>query len=105
MNKLILLIVPFLLFATCGENARVDETKNRALENICNGETALRFLEKGTSIGREYVCLCQQAAKKSDQDLCRKTIDLNNGKELITTCKMLFPENIRTCREMFNAVK
>lgn len=108
----------FLLNGTCNnESIRKDQVTNKALENLCNGKTALKFLEKGVSIAREYVCLCQQAAKQSDQNLCRQTIMLNNGKDLIGTCKKLFgvkdangnykttDSNMRVCKELFNSVK
>ena len=108
----ILLLLPFLYFATCTEGTRIDQVKNKALENLCNGETALKFLEQSLSAGREYVCLCQQGAKQSDQNLCKGTVNLNNGKDLITTCKTLFGKDgttsnndMRICKEMFNSVK
>ncbi len=111
-------ILPFIFSSTCnGESIRKDSTENKALENLCNGKTAEKFLEKGVSVAREYVCLCQQAAKQSDQNLCRQTINLNNGKDLIETCKKLFgtkdatgnykasDSSMRVCKELFNSVK
>lgn len=114
----ITLILFSILGSTCNnESVRKDQVTNKALENLCNGKTAEKFLEKGVSIAREYVCLCQQAAKQSDQNLCRQTINLNNGKDLIGTCKELFgvknaagdykttDSSMRVCKELFNSVK
>lgn len=119
MKKFLPILLLFLIgCTTCNkENTRIDETKNKALENLCNGKTAIEFLKKGTSIAREYVCMCQQAAKGSDQNACEKTINLNNGKDLIQTCKKLFGikntagvfkttnDDMKICKELFNAVK
>lgn len=118
MRKILLVpIFIFIISATCNGEIRTDEIKNKALENLCNGETAALFLQKSVSVAREYVCLCQQAAKQSDQNLCRQTINLNNGKDLIQTCKRLFGikgidgnyktnnQDMRICKEMFNSVK
>lgn len=113
MKKILLIFLTVITMAmTCNQNDRVNNTKNKALENLCNGETAQKFLETGTSNAREYVCMCQQAAKSSDQNLCKGVVNLNNGKDLITTCKMLFGKNgittnadMKICKEMFNSVK
>lgn len=114
----VFLVLPIVIQSTCNnESVRKDSTENKALENLCNGKTAIEFLKAGKSIGREYVCMCQQGAKQSDQNACKGTINLNNGKDLIGTCKKLFGvkdvnENYKTtdnsmkvCKELFNSVK
>lgn len=65
---------------------REDRVTNKALENLCGGKAALEIMEKDKQIFREYVCLCQQAAKKSDQNLCEAIINSNNSLAILKAC-------------------
>ena len=104
MKYLIILFLPLVMFATCNENARVDETKNQALENLCNGDTLNKLLEKDlVNVFREYVCMCQQGAKKSDQNLCEPIVDGNNKAFKIKACELKeVADNKDKCYEIFS---
>lgn len=112
MKIIFLTLIILISFGmTCGNKGqRVDEVKNKALEKLCNGQTALAIYKENKDHAREYICQCQQAAKQSDQNSCKNTIALNNFSSLVETCKKLLggenlKDNLKKCENLFNAMK
>ena len=85
---LITIYIILLSTVSCDTTSkRVDSVENKALENLCNSRTLEKILEVDKQVAREYLCQCQQGAKKSDQNLCESIVNFNNSKAIVELCK------------------
>jgi hypothetical protein len=91
---------------TCGDRARVDEVKNKGVELLCNASTFEAIFKIDKDAGREYNCLCQQAAKQSDQNLCRSIVNINDSKAILTACAAFIEDRQnQKCVDLFTRIK
>lgn len=87
----------FLFFnLNCNSVDRLDKYENITLENLCNASTAEYIFNKDRSLAREYICMCQQGGKQSDQNLCETIVNSNNTRVILDACG-----NDRDCIELF----
>ncbi len=110
-SLIIICIFALTCAATCGnkEGIRIDKIENKAAEQLCNSTTLEKLLEGNTvadkQIGREYLCMCQQVAKGSDQNLCETIVNGSNTILQWETCKNDKAEQYAKCLRLFERRK
>ena len=87
------------------KGARVDKVDNKTAENLCNSALVESLFTKDKQIAREYLCLCQQVAKKSDQNLCESVVNINNTIAIKEACNQPDPGLRRECLDLFRSRK
>lgn len=83
-----------------GKSHRVDEQKNKAIENLTNTDLVLYLFKKGRfSEGLEAFCLMQEAARKATANKCDKRISRNIGADNIRDCHERMKEVVEVLEE------
>lgn len=92
-----------------GESVRVDETKNKALENLTEAGLCKILLDKDLITEfRECMCGLTDTVKKSDANRCDSVTNINDSKSIIKVCKDFENLKIKShdkCVEIFSRRK